>query len=299
MHAEDLQNMGTNDPLEPLLVISIFGRSGTTLLMQLLGTSEQILFDRSYPFETRYLTYLLRWALLLQQEYRPDPAWNADTNNKEPGDRIGPFPYSNAEYWNGREMWIPCFQSAWREFSGMPAVQTSAGNRYYAEKIPFWAPEYLQKAIPYKTILLIRDPRDVFLSMTAFDKKRGYPGFVRESGDDDWMFARRFVKLFRERIPVIQRETTKPNSMLVPYELLASNLPAASERIGKWLGVRLDPFSVEAQVSSFSHHMTSRNPDESVGRWKKEMHPGIRDFFNKELAKDLEYFGYTDVTDGA
>jgi len=289
--------MATSNLLEPLLVLSIFGRSGTTLLMQLLGTSEQIVFDRDYPFETRYLTYLLRWSLLLQEGYQPNDAWNPDINNKAPGGRIGPFPYSNAKYWKGREMWIPCFQSAWREFSRMSSVQKCVEYRYYAEKTPFWAPEYLQQAMPYKAILLIRDPRDVFLSITAFDKKRGFPGFVREVADDDWTFAQRLVKLFRERIPVIHRETDKKNSMLVPYELLASSLPAASEKIGKWLGIPFNPFVVEAQASSFSHHMTSRDPSASIGRWKKEMDKDIRDFFEKELADELEFLGYTDDTD--
>jgi hypothetical protein len=297
MYVEDLQIMKTNDPLEPLLVLSIFGRSGTTLLMQLLGTSEQIVFDRDYPFETRYLTYLLRWALILQEGYQPDADWNADENNKAPGDWIGPFPYSNAKYWSGREMWIPCFKCAWREFSRIPADQRGAGNRYYAEKTPFWVPDYLQQAVPYKALLLIRDPRDVFLSITEFDKKRGFPGFVREAAEDDWTFAQRLVKLFRERIPVIHRETAKQNSMLVTYESLASNLSAESERIGKWLGVQLDPFAVEAQVSAFSHHMTSRNRYESIARWKKEMHEDIRNLFKEELANELAYFGYMDGTD--
>lgn len=72
------------------------------------------------------------------------------------------------------------------------------------------------------------------------------------------------MKLFRDRISVIHREAAQKNSMLVLYELLASNLLAASEQIGKWLGIQLDPLAVEAQASTFSHHMTSRDPSASI-----------------------------------
>ena len=58
----------TLDSLNPLLILDLGGRSGSTLLMQLLGTSPQIAFDRVYPSEVRYLTYLLRWAKMLDQE---------------------------------------------------------------------------------------------------------------------------------------------------------------------------------------------------------------------------------------
>jgi hypothetical protein len=43
------------DLLMPILV-SGYGRVGSTALMALLGTDERVAFDRRYPFENRYLT---------------------------------------------------------------------------------------------------------------------------------------------------------------------------------------------------------------------------------------------------
>lgn len=54
--------------LKPLLIPTITGRGGSRLLMELPGTSLPIVFDPAFPFEVRCLTYMLRWALVLQQE---------------------------------------------------------------------------------------------------------------------------------------------------------------------------------------------------------------------------------------
>jgi hypothetical protein len=40
------------------------GRSGTTVLTELLATDPRTAFDRRYPNENRYLTYLAKFALL-------------------------------------------------------------------------------------------------------------------------------------------------------------------------------------------------------------------------------------------
>lgn len=45
-----------------------FGRSGGTALMSLLAAAPRVAFDRAYPFEHRYLTYLAKLALLLERQ---------------------------------------------------------------------------------------------------------------------------------------------------------------------------------------------------------------------------------------
>ena len=84
-------------------------------------------------------------------------------------------------------------------------------------------------------ILLVRDPRDVFLSMTAMDKKRGFPGFARRADDDDWTFARRFVKLCQQAFEVTRAEEANSCNILVKYERLALDLANESQRLsGTW-----------------------------------------------------------------
>jgi hypothetical protein len=285
----------TFESLKPLLVMPAAGRSGSTLLMQLLGTSPDIAFDRVYPFEVRYLTYLLRWAQMLGQERPEDVDWNPVVDS--PNQWVGPFPYEGARLWNGQELWPKCFAAAWREFSRVAVATARASGRteaplYYAEKIRPWVPTLLRRAIPCNVILLVRDPRDIFLSITAFDKKRGFPGFSRRADDDDWTFAKRFVEVYPRNFKIVCEEEAEPHNILVKYERLVLDLANESRRLSQWLGARLDVGVVEKQVPKFAHHMTSDNARESVERWRHELTPELNEFFLKKLLRELQHYGY-------
>jgi len=71
-----------------------------------------------------------------------------------------------------------CFDMAWREFSHRARAQQGnrAGIRYYAEKHMDTRKLDLAELPPVKVIVLLRDPRDTYISIRAFDRKR------RESG---------------------------------------------------------------------------------------------------------------------
>ena len=79
----------------PILLRS-FGRSGSTLVMQLLGTSPNIIFDREYPYEKRHLTYLYRLALLPGKEVNNDGLWNTESLIHKGVDRVGPLPFNTS-----------------------------------------------------------------------------------------------------------------------------------------------------------------------------------------------------------
>ncbi|MBZ0168958.1 MAG: sulfotransferase [Kofleriaceae bacterium] len=296
-HVEEPNRQRADRALTPLLVLGA-GRSGTTLLMQLLGSSPQILFDRVYPFEVRYFTYLLRWALVLHQEWQPGNSWGPAEIFTPPDGRIGPFPYVGAPLWEHQQLWTRCFTAAWGEFSRSAGIRahrdgpTLTPPLYYAEKIPFWVPAYVRQVIPYKIILLVRDPRDIFLSITAFDRKRGFPGFTRRPEDDDWTFAVRFVALCRERFKVQREETGSPGSILVKYERLAIDPEGEAQRLSQWLGVTLDVGGVDNHVPYLARHMTSESPRESVERWRRELSAKLNRFFVQELREELQHFGY-------
>lgn len=281
------------DGLTPLLILGE-GRSGSTLLMQLLATSRRIAFDRFYPYEVRYLTYLLQWALLLEGKYKPDERWNPAKIASPPDGLIGPLPHPDAQIWDGQAMWQGCLRDAWRHFTVIATrgTTTDATVLYYAEKVSHWILEYLRQAVPYKIIVLVRDPRDIFLSVTAFNKKRGFSGFDRLPDDDDWTYARRFIDLQKERFPLVRDEAASPCGILVKYERLALDLAGEAKRLSQWLGLELDAKAVEDQASGFAHHMTSDNPQASVERWRREMSAELNDFFVRELREEMKYFGY-------
>ncbi|MBV8526755.1 MAG: hypothetical protein JOZ75_00415, partial [Candidatus Dormibacteraeota bacterium] len=82
----------------PIIAMRSFdGRVGGTLLMQLLGTSEAVVIDRVYPFENRYLTYLVHFARQLGTAAEPSRHWTMqdmlrDTFSNELA-KGGPLPF--------------------------------------------------------------------------------------------------------------------------------------------------------------------------------------------------------------
>jgi len=288
--------------LKPLLIVGD-GRSGTTLLMELLGTAPQIVFDRTHPYETRYLTYLMKWALLLRQKYQPGDEWNPGRSFDIPGSLVGPLPYMNPTFWSYEDLWKNCFRSAWNEFSrgaagrlerpiGSLLFNKPRKTLYYAEKSPFWLPAYLRDVMPYRVILIVRDPRDVYLSITAFVKKHGVPGFARLVEDDDWTFARRFTMCRKTLWEVMRQEEASPNSLIVKYEDLVLNLNQEAMRIGSWLGMKLNAGAVESKPAMWAYHATSKNKAQSVARWQRELPAELNEFFVRGLHEEMQHFGY-------
>ena len=282
------------DILHPILVQGI-ARSGTTLLMQILGTSPEIIFDRVYPFEVGYLRYLLNWALILEKDCPTGTNLNSFSNIPSPSQTIGPFPYKGSQLWDGKELWPVCFQTAWREFSRIATARTRAGGNeapflYYAEKTPHWVAAFLGRAMAYKSILLVRDPRDIFLSITAFDKKRGFPGFNRLATDDDWSFAKQFIDDCREPLKRIMEAEADPDNILVKYEVLILDVAKESQRLSKHLGVKFDVGTIERQ--RFEFHTTSNTGKESVERWRRELPSEFNQFFVSNFYEELKHFGY-------
>lgn len=46
--------------LIPILLRSPGGRSGTSLLMEILSSADEIVFDKKHPYESRVLSYFYR-----------------------------------------------------------------------------------------------------------------------------------------------------------------------------------------------------------------------------------------------
>jgi len=297
--------------LTPILVSST-GRSGTTLLMQLLGSSPQIVFNRAYPFEVRYLSYLLRWSLILDEEWKPSDNWNPGEALKPPGSGrlFGPFPYANISLWPAKGLSSMCFETAWKGFSQVMISSVIENNKeaysrednkevsypqYYAEKIFPWAFEYLERqTIPFNSIFLVRDPRDVFLSVSAFNQQRGIDRFGRSSGDSDLEYAKRLTGSYKNIHN--HKVLSSPTCVVVKYEQLVTDLAGQAQRLSDWLGVKLNAEMVKNQEENFKHHMTSTSPEASVERWRREMSQELNDFFVEQLGEELRYFGYETET---
>jgi len=291
--------------LKPLLLM-FPARSGSTLLMQLLGTSPQIVFERSSPFETRYLSFYLRWAWQLADAGKRQGQWTTETLLAEeptPGNSISPPPFAMPEGFaidGPTPLWHTVFHNAWREFSRRARQREACApgrdptSIYFAEKSrrPFSA-ALQQLGVQHEIIYLLRDPRDILQSILSFNKKRGTASFSVQEDESDEAFAERFLVDRHRRLRVLlELAPDDPTSTIVRYEDMITDLPAVAARLSKRFGVELDAQEVLANQKEFAHHMSSKGPKASIGRWRREMDEATKQRFRDRLGRELEALGY-------
>jgi hypothetical protein len=289
-------------PLKPILILWS-GRSGSTLLMQLLGTSPLIAFDRVYPYEHPYLLYLVRMARLLERPTRPSEEWRRRDLRVPGGGLVGPFPARRVQilrFQDADPLWARSLRALWVEFSqqaraAMPSIvgKGAPPPTMYAEKCQDWVPTLLRKAgIEHHRLYLLRDPRDVYLSILAFNAKRGVQsGFGMKDEDTPETFARRFAAERRPRLEqVVSGEI--PQEQVVRYDAMIADLDGEARRLGESLGVKLNAAAVRATERHQSRHITAGSVAASLDRWKREMTTEIQAIFSAELGELLAAVGW-------
>jgi hypothetical protein len=282
--------------LQPVLIASP-GRSGTVALMALLGTDPRVAFDRVYPFENRHLTYLAKFATLAGREGGGpflDQGPLYDFNN----DHLGPLPWPTAPT---AEVPAPLAQRAaewltalWAAFAAA-ARERHPGTTHYAEKAPAWLPSLVRSAAPCRTLHLVRDPRDVYLSAAAFNRARRHFGFGRLPGDSDLDHARTLAHGLLEFFENQRADRGRADALTVRYEDLITDPAATAGRLNRFLGLALS--AAPAGGDDRPAHRTSPSPAASVGRWRREpLPPGVQSFLEAHLDEMLAFNGYESPT---
>lgn len=291
--------------LVPILLRPIGGRAGTTLVMQLLATSPLIAFDRVYPFERRYFLYFLNRARAMAPEEprrRRPRRWQraalriADDLRR----RADPRPHHNfegqqplppePEIFDVRTLVRLSFQRQWEAFSEAVIEKTAPPKPvYYAEKFLGGIERDLEPD-PTKYLWLVRDPRDLWTSINAFDHKRGYYGFGRRKGQSRESFLHDFIG--RMHVFAESELGRSEGELLVRYEDLVGDLSGEAARIEGWLDLELDTGPVFASREEMRRHMTSGSPEESVGRWRRDLPLEEQRLLTERLSGLLERYGY-------
>ena len=260
--------------LTPIL-LSGGGRTGSTQLMALLGSDTRVAFDRTFPYESRYLTYFAKFASLLQrpdlfQFLSPQQLFNPNYINfggPPPGCQyVPPFP---PDLYLGRGDFGSWLRELWRKFSG-DIRQCSFQSTFYAEKAPDWLGPLVRLCMDCFTIYNIRDPRDIFISSNAFMKKINMVGFARSAGDTDRDHARRLGLAFLQTVENYLADRHRPDTLLVRYEDYALDQEKVINRISSMSGLQLKK---NTDKSHFAHHATAKDIKSSINRWTREPIP--------------------------
>lgn len=257
--------------------------------MQLLGTSQDVAFDRIYPFENRYLAYLLHLVEASGEDWDQDEHPSQVELLRSPG-QIGPVPF--AALVDRRALRGVLLRGAWSGFSDLLRRDRPTA-RYYAEKMIGSFDRLEDAGLRPRLVHLLRDPRDVFASIRAFDAKRGFFGFGRRADQAEDQFLTQWIEQVRGRAAALEEQRKAGHDLVVVrYEQLVTDLTGTADRLGAWLELDLDAAVVMAARSEMAHHMTSSRPEESVGRWRHDLPRSYRRRIERELRTEMRALGY-------
>lgn len=297
---------------QPLMLTSV-GRSGTTLVMQILGEHRKILTSNFYPYEVKQSAY---WGHVLK--VLADPADFDSSSHPDTFEEnlrfIGHNPYCHEEtfrqlkgrgrfyehYNNHLPLELAKFAVARiDEFYELVAAGERKKNAvYFAEK---FLPTHLQAIfsdifLRPKEIVLTRDFRDVICSARSFNQKRNVQSFGRGQAIDDFQWIVGFSSAVRR---IAEAWLDRRGAALhVRYEDLVLQPETQMRRIFDYIEVETSDVLICAikrkifEISRARHHMTTASPEQSVGRWRRDMPEELVEHCKGQFGLELKLFGY-------
>jgi hypothetical protein len=283
----------------PVPVIA-FGRSGTTRTLRLLKAHPEVLVPGGHPYELRPLSFWFGQLRSLFQSYSGE-----SPGRYRPWAVMNPFgqPGLTPPPGEGQRMVEAELRhrltSLDELFRGAAASAGRPAAGWLAEKmIGLPAVQLTEQLYPSaRPIVLVRDFRDMFCSIRAFNARRGYPDFGRESVDSE----AEHIDFLAGPLEVIRRywEARRDHIHLLRYEDLVTRPHKALRGLFEYLGVDASPGRVAAAIREADKdaaetcgHRTTASAGDSVGRWERDLEPELCGRIEEKLAGSLTAFGY-------
>ena len=276
-------------------------RSGTTLLSRMLHQHADVLGHAAYPYEARIGIRLAEeWFAASQLRYY-EPAYARDPHSMdqnliaafsafeerddETRQRIGRFLDDKRRHYRDQIV----------DFYRM--LDPSPNGRVIVEKLGLlWDLNLVAGLFPRtRPIFIVRDPRDMLVSMRALNERREYYDFHEIAG-----------KNFNDLLCIMtvnlhhlawHYERWPGEKLLLRYEDMIRDLPGTLVRVLTFLDLAHDEAALAACLDSGndqSRHVTSGSVDESVGRWKTCLSGSQIELANWFFEPFTRRFGYSD-----
>jgi hypothetical protein len=292
-------------------MLTTMGRAGTTWTMRLLSEHPEIVVHRWHPYELRTARYW--WHMLKTLSEPRDPYHSAQADHFQTNKQwIGynpfyPEPISvtpGLGEWMGRDYIEDlarfCQRSAEETYLRIAAGQGQSNVKYMAEKhradnLPWLVWELYPRA---KEIFLVRDFRDVYSSMLAFNQKFGRRAFGPAHIETDADFA---TFLRNSTIRNLSRSWPKrqDRAHLIRYEELITQPQQTLHDVLVYLELDASDETVDgmldrasAENPEMTRHLTSSDVSTSLGRWKSSLTPELQSVANTAFGDVLQQFGY-------
>ncbi len=298
--------------LQPLLVTSL-GRMGTTVLMRMLAAHPGVVIYDRPPYEVRagkYWTHVLKTLAAptdaskrvgAPMEFHLEPL--AAGGNPFYSAAFAAWP--EVEAWSGSTYVTDLATFCQRSIDGW-YLATAAAQGEGEDALVFFAEKHFPDAYPrlmrelYPTareLFLVRDFRDMVASMRAYNARKGFGDFGRETAQSDaaWLANLRqgVVALrdaWRERgdssILVRYEDLVLDPQATLPPLLTSIGLDTAPERVTHLIA------TATADVPELRGHGTAGSPGASIGRWRHDLPPELQAAVAETFGDLLQEFGY-------
>ena len=290
--------------LQPILLTGV-ARSGTTMLAKRLADHPNIVVADLPPYELMLMAYYAAAFKVLTLPGDHERSINSEELGSNPY-FIGRNPFFHFTYLDliGQDFTIfDYFTICVRETLGtafrkltkdfyveLARQQGKIVARYFLEKgldLLHTGRGLARELFPYlREVILVRDVRDVLCSQRAFDSRR----------------ATQPVSSLREDIGKLMdiRREHDLSIHFVRYEDLLLRERETINGITDFLG--LDSFAREDKESLstlFTMHATSASPEQSIGRWRRDLTTEEQELCHSEFCDFLVAFGYDFIGDAS
>lgn len=297
--------------IQPIAVTTL-GRSGSVWLSWILHQHAQIVAPRPYDYEPRVAAYFLELFRVMSdpESYLQALTGAIDGNDWWLGGKRE-LPHHPSD--EGLENWLgsgnveealATCTSRIESFYRQAAARDARGSAtHFVEKYPpnHFLQDLLWEVYPgMREVFLVRDFRDVACSTFAYSAKTDQQWTRPPGVESDEEFI-------RERLgPEAQRLAGRwsrfaDRAFLLRYEDLVSDPKGTITELFEYLGVDSTPDTVDAVlrdaadergVQGQEGHGTSPSPQQSVGRWRRDLAPSLRQACAEAFAEPLAAFGY-------
>ena len=305
---------GFQSSLQPLMLTTL-GRSGSTWVLRLLGSHPQIVAYRPFEYEPRVSSYWMQILRTLSEPTSYLQSLAADLSDdywwlgNKPLPAVPPIPDTQIQQWLGRhqieETVAFCQSRIGRFYEQVALIQGQSHPAYFAEKYlsgydstGYDVQAIIRELYPQaREIVLIRDLRDILCSILAYNARQGYGGFGRErvSSDKEYIQQLRLQALYALRS--WKRQSTQTH--LLRYEDLITKPVETLSALLEYLALSTTSSTIEGmlrrasqEIPGMQEHRTSPDPQQSIGRWRRDLDPPLQAVCQEAFGDILEEFGY-------
>jgi hypothetical protein len=289
--------------LAPLYILGL-GRSGTTALMKMLGRHPSIVCGEKYPLEICVSTFHAKMTRIASSFAEHDAFSMARLFSDE--QTIGPNPFASLAHVD-REVMNEVLESTCTMFgnvaseandiwySAIAARDQTKSAKFFVEKtVPNQALVNALNVYPTaRCIVLVRDPRDIFLSRIRFNKKRGTRDFGEQVARDTAHWAEMHIDECRSLFRIHESFRNRVIKV-IRYEDLMTNTAEILASFCQSLGIQYSAEIINLMVESgrdssgqFANHRTDSQSDDlspETVRFLKTIADGLPEF--------LQAYGY-------